>query len=90
MCVCVCVCVCVCMYVCMYVCYMWQVTCMFAVIGRNLFYERYPEQFHNFGFALFTMYQVATGDSWYFFFLDSWYFFFLDSWYFFFLVPSLI
>ena len=38
------------------------VTAMFGVIGRNTFYMQFPDEFYNFGFAMFTMYQVATGD----------------------------
>lgn len=40
------------------------VTAMFAVIGKQLFYKDYPENFFNFSIAMFSMYQVATGDGW--------------------------
>ena len=40
------------------------VTAMFAVIGKNLYDKNHPESFRDFAHAMFTMYQVATGDSW--------------------------
>ena len=40
------------------------VTSMFAVIGKQLFYKEYPENFFNFSVAMFSMYQVASGDGW--------------------------
>ena len=40
------------------------VTAMFAVIGKQLFYKDYPENFFNFSVAMFSMYQVASGDGW--------------------------
>ena len=41
-----------------------SVACVYAVIGTHLFKERSEEYFGNFSRALFTMFQVLTGDSW--------------------------
>ena len=41
-----------------------SVACVYAVIGTHLFKERSKEYFGNFSRALFTMFQVLTGDSW--------------------------
>ena len=37
------------------------VTAMFAVVGKQLFYKKHPMDFYNFAHSMFTMYQVATG-----------------------------
>jgi hypothetical protein len=40
------------------------VTSIYAILGVNFFVESAPEQFGTFTRALFTMFQVCTGDGW--------------------------
>ena len=40
------------------------VTSIYAILGVNFFSEDFPESFGTFSRALFSMFQVCTGDSW--------------------------
>ena len=40
------------------------VTSIYAIIGVTLFGDRAPGQFGRFSYAMFTMFQVLTGDGW--------------------------
>ena len=40
------------------------VSAIYAIIGANWFHNEAPEFFENFHTALFTMFQVLSGDSW--------------------------
>ena len=40
------------------------VTSIYAILGVNFFSENFPESFGTFSRALFSMFQVCTGDSW--------------------------
>ena len=40
------------------------ITCVYGVVGTHVFHERSEEYFGRFDRALFTMFQVLTGDSW--------------------------
>eukprot|EP00960_Hanusia_phi_P060509 764528-Hanusia_phi.AAC.2 len=40
------------------------VTSIYAIIGVTLFSDGSPDEFGTFSLALFTMFQVATGDGW--------------------------
>jgi len=40
------------------------ITSIYAILGVNFFSENFPENFGTFSRALFTMFQVCTGDSW--------------------------
>ena len=40
------------------------VTCIWAILGTQLFHKANDVEFGAFGDALFTMFQVVTGDSW--------------------------
>ena len=40
------------------------VTSIYSILGVNFFSENFPESFGTFSRALFSMFQVITGDSW--------------------------
>ena len=40
------------------------VMAIYAILGVNLFGPKFPYYFGNFGRAMFTMFQVMTGESW--------------------------
>ena len=45
-------------------CILFIVTAAWAVVGVHLFHDKSQEYFGNFEAALFSMFQVVSGDSW--------------------------